>query len=309
MSDFRHLAQGITDTQIFIGGSTAAGSNWSIWQRPLGKTMAMITLIGQGGGGGTGVVGAVSVSAGGAGGGSGAISKLLVPLAQLPEQLYISCGSAPTGAGIAGYVSIRPNTTVNHLLLFATGGPVGGNAAAGVGGTIGTAAAIATLGSCPLAMLGITTFLAGVQGVAGGAAIAGAFLTLPTTGQMVTGGTGGAGLGATASVGTSGGSFTVPAAPSPFPPQPGGVGGSTATTPPQVGQNGCNNVIQGLFYSYGGTGGGSTHGSATGAGLVQARGGDGGWGCGGGGMGGAFTGSTASVASKGGDGICIITCW
>lgn len=310
MLDYNHLIQNPqVDIKSYFGNSVAAGVTWATWQKPRGKTMAYILAVGQGGSGGTGVIGANSTAGGGAGGGCAAASRLLIPLMLLPDTLYISAGNGPAGVGVMTYVSIRPNTTTNHLVLNATGGNVGGNASAGTGGTVGTAATAASLSTCPLAGAGVSLFLAGLTGIAGGAAVAGAALTLPTTGQFLTGGTGGGGLPAAAATGTNGGSFTVPAAPSPFPAQAGGVGSATATVPAANGAAGFKVGIGNTLYFYGGTGAASTHGTATGAGLAQGSGGHGGPGCGGGGMGGALTGSSAGVQSLGGPGFVYIICW
>lgn len=310
MIDYSHLISNPqVDIKSYFGGSVTAGLSYYEWQKPRGKTMAYILLAGQGGGGGTGVIGANSVSAGGAGGGCAATSRLIVPLMFLPDTLYVSCGYGVAGVGIASYVSIRPNTTTNHLVLHATGGNVGGNASAGTGGTVGTAATASTLATAPLGSWGVALYLAGLTGIAGGAAIAGGALTLPTTGQFLTGGTGGGGLPAAAATGTNGGSFTVPAAPSPFPAQGGGIGSATATVPADNGRAGFKIGVGNTLYFYGGTGAASTHGTATGGGLVQGSGGEGGPGCGGGGMGGALTASAAGVQSKGGPGFCYIICW
>ena len=309
MLDVSHLARNPQiDMKTIVGNSAAAGVTWQAWTKPRGKSMAFILLFGSGGAGGTGVIGANSTAAGGGGGGSASQSRLIVPLALLPDILYVSCGVGVQGAGIASYVSIRPDNTVNHLLLHSSGGGVGGNASGATAGVFGPAGAVSTLALAPLAGLGIPEYIIGNVGIAGGAAIAGAALTLPTTSLVVTGGTGGGGLPAAAAAGTAGGTFTTPAAPSPFPAFAAPAGTSTATVPPSVGPSGFNS-FNGLFYSYGGIGGGSTHGTATGAGLVQAAGGKGGYGSGGGGMGGALTASTAAAQSRGGDGICIIVCW
>lgn len=310
MLDFQPLAANpISERVEFFGNTVAVGVTWQIWNKPKGKTVAYIMAFGSGGGGGTGVVGLNSASAGGGGGGSSGQTSLILPLTMLPDILYISAPIGGTGAGIATYVSIHPSTTANHVVCIANGGGVGGNAAAGTGGAAGAAGAIATNATMPLGWGYSNLALAGQAGIIGGAAIAGAALTLPLTGLLTTGGTGGGGLPAAAAVGTAGGSFTVPAAPSPYPPQPGGTGGTAGTTPPTLGSNGWM-VMNNLFYSYGGTGGGSTHGTATGAGAVQAKGGDGAnMGAGGGGMGGALTGSVAAVQSKGGSGYVSIICW
>lgn len=159
-------------------------------------------------------------------------------------------------------------------------------------------------------MWGLPISGTGPAGIIGGTTGAGAAFTINASSTLTTGGTGGAGLGAGGANGSAGGAYTVPAAPSPLNiPHPGGVAPTAATTPPGVGEHGKNFVLAELNipYFFGGTGGGSTHGTATGAGLVQARGGDGGYGCGGGGMGGALTGSTPAVQALGGESICIIT--
>lgn len=293
---------------VFNANSVSAGGNWHTWVRPVGKSYLTILAIGGGGGGGTGVVGANSTAGGGGGGGSGGQTVLEIPMDFLPNRLYISVGTSKTGAGLASFVSTQPNTTANHVLAIANGGAVGGNASAGTGGAAGGAGAIATNATMPLGWAFSKLALAGQAGIIGGAAVAGAALTLPTTGLRVTGGTGGGGLPAAAAAGTNGGSFTVPASPSYFPAQSGGVGSATATNPADNGRNGFSVPEAGLYF-YGGTGGASTHGTATGGGLVQSSGGHGDIGCGGGGMGGALTGSSAGTASRGGAGLVIFYCY
>jgi len=291
---------------IFSGNSVAVGVSWQEWRKPKNFSFCNIFLLGSGGGGGTGTRAAAGAAGGGGGGGSSGQTNLAIPLYLLPEVLYISVAIGSTSAGFASYVSAMPNSTANHVIAIANGGGVGGNASAGTGGIAGTAGAIATAATMPLGwLLTTSSALAGQAGTAGGTTVAGTALTLPVTGLCVTGGTGGGGLPAGASS-VAGGAFTVPAAPSFFPPQPGGIASTGATVPPGVGSNGIPIQKSGLYW-YGGTGGGSTWGAASGAGLVQAAGGRGGIGCGGGGMGGALTGSTAGIQSIGGDGICIIT--
>lgn len=306
--DTFHLPQGKLFTRLlFVGGSPSAGANWQAVHKPKGVSTIDILLFGQGGSGGTGVVGANSTAAGGGGGASGGQTHVTIPAHLIPDIFYVSCGNrGGAGNGIASYVSIRPNTTANHVIAIANGGGAGGNASGATAGAAGSAGAVATAATMPLGF-NFAFVLAGQAGIIGGTTGNSAALTLPVTGLLVTGGTGGAGLGAGGANGGSSGGFTVPAAPSPFPPQLGVTGTSSATTPPGNGSYGFNNVVQGLQYNYGGTGGASTHGTATGAGLVQARGGQGGLGCGGGGMGGALTGSTPAVAALGGAGFCIIT--
>jgi hypothetical protein len=310
MLDFGDIpsAYGNGDVQKFLGSAGAVGTSWQTWVKPRGKTMLHIQLVGAGGNGGTGVVGANSVSAGGAGGQSGAITNVIVPLAFLPDVLFVSlAGRKPTAtANFASIVAVAPVNTANNILVFANGGLHGGNAAAGVGGTVGTAAAIATAGNMPLGWPFITSVCFASQvGTAGGAAIAAAALTLPVTGAFVTGGTGGGGLPAAAATGTNGGTITGAGV---FPTVLGGTGNATATVPAQAGNPGIQPIPR-LGYFYGGTGGASTHGTATGAGLVQGSGGDAAPGCGGGGMGGALTTSTVGVVGMGGQAFATFTCW
>ena len=295
------------DVQQFNGNSKINVESWQQWLKPRGKTMASILLVGAGGNGGAGVRGANSTAAGGGGGGSGEQSRLIIPISLLPHVLYVSCGTAGS-TGVNSFISVAPNSTTNHLILKANPGSAGGAASGATGGAGGVGATAGTISGMPLAGLGVFATFGGQNGIIGGAAVAGAALTLPVTGLIVTGGTGGGGLPAAAAAGTNGGSFVVPAAPTIYPPHSGGVGSATATVPANPGNAGTMG-FSGLMFGYGGTGAASTHGTATGGGLVQGRGGNGAPGCGGGGMGGALTGSAAAVNSLGGEGFCIITCW
>jgi hypothetical protein len=295
-------------TYRFDGNCQSAGASWYTWNRPLGKSRIMMFLLGGGGGGGTGVVGANSTAAGGGGGGSGGQTIVEMPLDFLPPRLYISVGQAKTGAGIASYVSTQPNTTANHVVALANGGAVGGNASGATGGAAGGAGGIATNATMPLGWAFSKLALAGQAGIIGGAAVAGGALTQPLTGLRVTGGTGGGGLPAAAATGTAGGAITAIASPSYFQGNPGGGTQATATSPANPGSHGFALPEAGRYF-VGGTGGGSTHGTATGGGLVQAPGGNGAIGCGGGGMGGALTGSAAAAASLGGPGLVIFYCY
>ena len=310
MLDFSHIpvSTGSAEVQTFIGDAVAVGTAWKTWLKPRGKTMAHIMLVGAGGNGGTGVIGANSVSAGGAGGQSGAITNIVVPLHFLPDRLYLSlAGQKPTAtANFASLISIAPVNTANNILAFASGGLHGGNAAAGTGGTVGTAAAIATAANMPLGWAFITSVCFASQvGTAGGNAVAAANLALPVTGAFVTGGTGGGGLPAAAATGTNGGNITGAGE---FPSLTGGVGSATATVPADFGKAGMKPILN-IGYYMGGTGSASTHGTATTTGLVQGNGGNGALGCGGGGVGGALTTSTAGVVGFGGASFAIITCW
>lgn len=310
MLDYFNLpTNSVADIQEFKGNSVVAGVTWQTWTKPRGVTMCHIFLLGQGGGGGTGVIGANSVSAGGGGGGSGGQTSITMPAFMLPDTLFISTGATASGNGAASYVSILPNTTVLHTVAIANGGGAGGNASAGTGGAAGTFAAIATYSTMPLGWSFANIALAGQSGNVGGAAISAGNLATPVSGLLVTAGAGGGGLPAAAAAGTSGGGISGSGvANSPLQGNPGGIGSATATNPADNGSNGWSGMNK-LFFSYGGTGGASTHGSATGGGLVQSSGGVGGYGCGSGGMGGALTGSTPGIQSRGGLGYCLIICW
>lgn len=298
----------LAQAEMFTANSPGDGTGWAIWRKRPGVTNLSIIGWGGGGGGGAGAVGANSTAAAGGGGGSSAQTMVTLTGPHIPDVMYVSVGfgGAASGNGQNSRVSIFPDNTVNNCLWSATRGAAGGNAAAGTAGAAGAAGGVMTIASMPLGGAGTYNFLAGQAGIIGGAAVAGAALTLPVTGLLVTGGTGGGGLPAAATIGTAGGAFTVAGR---FPAQPGGIGGAAATTPPTGGSNGFQ-AIPGLRFYYGGTGGGSTHGSATGAGLVGAPGGAGGIGSGGGGGGGALTGSTATnIGGRGGDGLVIIVAW
>ena len=296
-----------------VGGSfvlkanATANTQFQNFSKPTNATMLHFLLVGMGGGGGTGVIGANSTAAGGGGGGSGSQSSLLIAADLLPDSLYYCLGVGTTAAGFASRISIQPDTVTNHCLLIANAGGVGGNAVGSTAGAAGAAGTVGGLATSPLAGMGVPNYLAGQSGIIGGTNVAGAALTLPVTGLIVTGAPGGGGLPAAAATGTNGGSFTTPASYL-FPAQPGGVGPSVATNPAGLGADGIFN-FNGINYYYGGSGSSSTHGTATTTGLVQARGGDGAPGCGGGGMGGALTGSTAATQSKGGSAFCIVIWW
>ncbi len=294
----------LADVQVFSGSSAAPGVGWHHWRRRPGTSSVAIFAVGTGGPGGNGAVGANSLAAGGGGGGSAGQSVWHSSGLWLPDDLFISVGTGPIAGGtaVASRVAIAPSTIANDTILFANGGANGGNAAAGTAGAAGGAGAISTIATNPLAGMGVAQYLAGQVGIIAGAAVAGAALTLPVTGLVITGGTGGGGLPAAAAAGTAGGSFTVAGA---FPSQIGGAGPAAATTPGANGSNGFQPIAN-LQYFYGGTGGSSTHGSATGAGLGAGKGGAGSYGSGGGGGGGALTAGTAGVGGRGGDGLVVI---
>jgi hypothetical protein len=301
--DLNHVPgpNGAAQVYYFSGLGQTLGHLTS-WSKPRGKSMIDILLVGPGGNGGAGAIGANSTAAGGGGGGSGGQTRLTMPLHLLPDTLYLSV--MPGGSNTTSRVSISPTTTANDQLIIANAGGSGGAAAGATAGAAGAAGAIATVATMPLGWA-FATALAGQAGIIGGTTVAGGALTLPLTGLLVTGGTGGGGLPAAATAGTNGGLITAAGS---FLGLTGGIGATAATTPAGSGTGGYL-PIPNMPYGYGGTGGGSTHGSATGAGLVQSSGGNGAPGCGGGGSGGALTGSTAGVVGQGGRAFCIITVW
>jgi hypothetical protein len=318
MLDFSHIPQPYPNAtvEVFTGSATAAGQQWTQWTKPRGKGMVDILLIGKGGNGGAGVQATIQGSTGGGGGGSGGITRLTMPLHLLPDTLSISLAGIGTGT-LASYIALGPKLTagagapvVNDTLIYANGGGVGGDGTNGGGGGAGGAAgAIATVGNMPLGWA-YAKVLAGVAGTAGGASgAAGVALTLPATGQFVTGGTGGGSPPAVGVAGLAGGSITGAGK---LPTIVGGAGGG-ATTPGGDGSPGFQ-VIPTLCYWYGGTGGGSTFGDASGAGVAAGAGNNGSYGCGGGGGGAAHVSlangtGVPGVGGLGGPAICIITCW
>lgn len=309
MLDFSHIPTSTGNAIVyeFTGTSQAAFNDWQVWSKPRGKNMAFITLIGKGGNGGNGAVGANSTAAGGGGGGGGAEVNLLIPLAAIPDNLYLSLIGATATTTLASYITIAPSAAAvaQNTLAIANGGVNGGNATGATAGTAGTGGAVATAATMPLGWQWANTVLVANSGIAGGTTAAGGALAMPTTMVRVLGGTGGGGLPAAAAVGTAGGSLTNLGT---FPPNPGGAGGSSATVPGQDGSNG-HLPFPGLQYIYGGTGGGSSHGSATTTGLFGGKGGAGIMGSGGGGGGGCLTGGVAGTGGQGGAAYCRIVCW
>lgn len=305
MLDFSHIPvnTGSAEIYYFQGPRRSGGANDITYTfvKPRGKSMIDILAVGSGGNGGQGAVGANSTAAGGGGGGSGAQTRLIMPLHLLPDVLYLCLEGYTASASI---ISIAPNVTSNNVLAYAANGGVGGAASGATAGTAGSAGAVATASNMPLGWA-FATSLVGQAGIAGGSTGSGASLTLPTTGLRITGGTGGGGLPAAAASGTAGGGFTVAGA---FPAHPGGATQATATNPGNPGSQG-KMLRSPLAYNYGGTGGGSSHGSATGAGLFGGDGGAGAPGCGGGGGGGCLTGGVAGKGGEGGTGFFIITVW
>jgi len=294
----------------FAPNAMTAAGGWTPFDIPAGYSMISMLLIGAGGGGGNGVIGAASTAAGGGGGGAGAMTTVTMPTAVLPPRIWVSVAHGLAAAGIETLVSILPNNTANHIIARANGGGKGGNASGATAGSAGNAGTTVAASAMPRGWP-YAKVVAGIAGMAGGTTGSPTAASYPANGNIAMGGTGGGGLGAAASTGANGGGINAASIVSPFTAETGGSGGATAATvPPNDGDNGTPLYFMGKpIFFLPGMGGQATHGSATGAGLKQSRGGDGAPGCGGGGMGGALTGSTAATASKGGPGICYITCY
>lgn len=310
MLDFNSFPKklGFCDVYYYEGSSPTVGSDWIAWPKPRGKSMIDILLVGAGGNGGSGVIGAASTAAGGGGGASGTQVRLRMPLHLLPDVLYISLGN---NVIIHSYIAVGLKLTAgagapdpNVTLMYAPAGFSGSSGAGATGGVGGGASGAPTAAQMPLGWA-YSTALAGQAGTTGGGTAAGSALTLPVTGLLVTGGTGGGGVGNSGSTGSAGGVITGAGV---FPTQAGGAASGSQTIAPGNGVGGFR-PIPGLMYGYGGTGGASTGGNASGAGLVQASGANGAPGCGGGGMGGALTGSTPGSIGLGGPSFCLITVW
>lgn len=302
--------RGIADVQIFAANaptSTGTEDGCAVWRKRPGATMVTIFALGAGGGGGNGTVGAVSTAGGGGGGGSGSQVYIEIPAFLVPDTLFVSVGVGGQGNGATGgrsIVQLAPGTySAQNALFVETKGGTGGNSGAG-GGSSGTGGGVGAIGNNPLASCAFVTY-AGQDGNSAPGPGSPSNKNLPVTGLRVSGGCAGAGLNGSGVAGSVGGVFTNPDARA-FPTTVGGTAGSTATTPGGAGSNGFE-MVKG--YWCGGTGGGSSHGSATGAGLVGGMGGNGGIGSGGGGGGGALTGSVQGLGGKGGDGLVIITQW
>ena len=292
---------GNAEVFTFVGSGTTTTQAPIMWQKPRGKSMIDILIVGSAGSGGSGAVGAASTASGGGGGGSGSQTRVTMPIHLLPDVLYLWLpGPGVTSSG--AIITISPDTTAANRVAIGNAGGNGGNASGATAGTAGAAASAATAANMPLGW----AFATALAGQAGGiiTTSAGA-VALPTTGLLVTGGGAGAALGAAGSTGTAGGNITGSGV---FPTLSGGAAEGSQTTPAGDGSAGYRPVPN-LLLGYGGSGGGSTGGAATGAGLYAGKGGNGAPGCGGGGGGGGFTGSTQGTGGLGGPAYCVITVW
>ena len=221
------------------------------------------------------------------------------------KQAAVPSSGAVGVAGIPTYVAAEPFTTLNASLTYLIareGTATGAAATATVGGVAGTAAVVGSLATMPLAARGISSFLVGQAGTAGGTnATAGVNLTYPITGLLVSGGAGGGGCNA--GTGFAGGNTNQPAAALGTNFYQSLSGGIAAVTSTPAGR-GLDGYIGSIGHRWGGSGGG---GATTTGGGIAAAGGNGAPGCGGGGGGGSnTTNTTIGRGGDGGDGFVII---
>jgi hypothetical protein len=207
MIDVSHLPRLQNGTiDYFPGFCNSTGTVWEVWEKPTGCTFIRILCIGGGGGGGDGAtkVSGISTSSGGGGGGaSGAMTTITIPAIFLPDRLYVSSGAGGAesgGNGVTSEVCIAPANVNIYILCYAEGGTGGGTGSVGVGagGAGGTGGAQAVLTTANQGFRGDLNSIAGQDGGAGGAPVGGA-ITYPTTGLLLSGGSGGGGISANAS--------------------------------------------------------------------------------------------------------------
>jgi hypothetical protein len=315
--DFFGLPESTLARRYVFGPTGAAGgSDFAAWRKPRGCSMLHIFCLGSGGSGGGGAGEPSNADSGGGGGGaSSGFSCVTIPLAVLPDVLYVLVGAStvpgtagstsnggPGNGGRNSRVAIQPDTTVSNILAVSNnavpGGGAGGlNAAGGNnGGAGGSVPTIATLALMPWASLGIAQFVVGLAGQQGLDAGATSPYTIPLIGQPLPG-LGGGGMHTTTP--GAGGNYAA-LANTPFFAGAAAAGGAT----PGNGDPGHRRWP--YHQLYGGAGGG-----AGGTGVVTgARGGDCGSdapGCGGGG--GGRGNPTGGRGGAGGPGLVILTCW
>lgn len=262
---------------------------WQPYAIPDNAKELLIVNIGAGGNGGSGFSRAAgSPGGGGGGGGAGGVTITRVKVSDLGvDTLQIFPCQSNNGA--VGTVSIAANTIAQNVLSRAVTGTAGGNGTGAAVGTAGAAGAVTTAATTILASLGISNFLPGQIGGAGGAVAgaAGGSVTWGNTGITNCAGAGGAGCTTTNFAGgaiTGNGAVVTNLT--------GGTAGGGA------GQAGVDYSGSGWEFRTGGSGGGSNNSGVGGAGGAGAIG------CGGGGGGAGVTGGSGGV---GGHGQIIIT--
>jgi hypothetical protein len=303
---FSGIGEGQNESVIstFNTPVTVTNLQWHDWFKPPGKTHCEITCIGGGGGGGGGFTRvATNAGAGGSGGGSSTIARLLIPLALLPDRLFVQVGAGgigtvsgggTAGSGLLSYVCVYPNVQGSNTVVFsgnaaAVGGKTG-TLAGQTGGAGGTVVASNPAFSGP----GIFSNFVGQAGAddPGGETFGGGPV-IPVTGNMCLGGCSGAGI-LSNGTGFSGGTYVTTAG-----------AYVSESIPPVPAPNGTNDGGSGPmlwkpFIAFGGLGGSSADT------VPGGKGGNGNYGAGGGGGG---AGTTGGRGGDGGCGLVIIRCW
>lgn len=277
------------------------------WQRPPGCTFLSLYTVGGGGGGGGGKSAASgNARGGGGGGGSGAIVKIIMPLDDVPEVLYLIVppgglgGAADTDGSIGGIPIVlwgEPRAASDYSNYFMFGGTnqpsFGSKGTATAGGSGGGGGSVPLQQYMPASGAGFMQTIAGQTGANGGAhtgAVGGA-ITLPNTGITSMGGPGGAGVTA---ADFAGGTITLPTS--------SWLTSRAPAGPPAAGSNDGSHgyYIQQPPWGWCGYGGSSSNNG------VGGNGGFGAIGCGGAGGGG---GTTGGRGGDGGHGLIVLTCW
>jgi hypothetical protein len=299
--------------QTPTGTFVSADRKYATYRPKRGAMMGTLIALGAGGGGGGGTSGAAAAASrnGGGAGGSAGIGVVTLPIAMMRWPLYVCVptGALGGGAGISGSTgwttcwSRRPDTATNidrewgiltSSISFAGGGNT--NATGGAAATQGPN----TNSDGHFLGFGTYTYSIGQTGATGGTGANGAAGTARgyphTTGLPTSGGTGGAGTGATNA--EFAGGIMGSTSPGWHAPIPGGAAGGGPGVDGYAILPDWRGGVE--WHSTGGTGGGS---SGTGTGGVGGRGGYGGGGGGGGG------GVTAGAGGRGGSGLAIAISW
>lgn len=302
---FNTPVDNISGTKYFF--FTGSG-NWQSFEKPANAKFVYVFVIGGGSGGGGGRTVAANSSPGGGGGASSGITVGIYHAFLLPNTIYVQVGGGGLGgaantAGSAGeisYVSLRPDTVSNNILLQSSAAaPAGGGGAfsttgVGAGGTAATAWDYSTVLN---GELGIITTSAGQNGTSGTGT--GGTVNNITPINPVTGGAGGGAVSGAATTYNGGNILGT----SYLPQISAGVMNAADQT--INGRSGVKYIEtrKNPMFFLGGAGGGS----ASTVGRAGGNGGNGSYGSGGGGGAGTYNG-TGGSGGKGGDGLIMIVC-
>lgn len=275
-------AGGAPDIQAFTANGT--------WNKPAGKTMAFVTLIGGGGGGGSGCRSTAGTARVGGGGGGGAvIADAFFPISGLG-----STEAVTVGAGGAGGAAITVDSTGGSngasggISSFGTWLSTSSAASGGTGGGFGAGG---SGGGNATGMYGSSSG-GGASGTSGATGNTGGL----TNTANATGGGAGGGIG-TGNGSNAGGDGGISNA---FGAKVGGAGGSAA-----AGAGGAG-VSTGAYTAGLGGGGGGTRSTV---GTAGGAGGNGVNGSGGGGGGASVNGFDSGKGGNGGNGVVVVVSW